>query len=321
MSALLVLATWLCVRTSRYIAGSIPSIDISVGMCAAAFALGGVTIERYDALVSMLLCLMCWAAVARRPIALGAAAGAAIMVKLVPLVAIPIFAMHLMREHRWRELRVTALAAAATAIVICLPFLSAGTRVLDVLRYAVHRPLEFESAAAAVLALWHSIDHSSATITFAYGSTNVTSHFDQWGIWLTTTAGVVATAVVYTTAWRALVRARDAERPFVLIGAVVAVLALTIAFAKVSSVQYLIWLAPLGVLTSLARSSEVTLWLFIATLLSGQIVYPFAAGAGRPEQPRLRSAVRDYGSGAVGARSVQLLGPRHGQHGNPRTLR
>src|SRR5437660_7842484 len=60
MSALLVLATWLCVLTSRYIAGSIPSIDISVGMCAAAFALGGVTIERYDALVSMLLCLMCW---------------------------------------------------------------------------------------------------------------------------------------------------------------------------------------------------------------------------------------------------------------------
>ena len=36
----------------------------------------------------------------------------------------------------------------------------------------------------------------------------------------------------------------------------------------------------------------------------------------RPHQPGVRAAVRDHGPRALGARSVQLLGPRHRQHGD-----
>jgi acyl-CoA dehydrogenase len=36
----------------------------------------------------------------------------------------------------------------------------------------------------------------------------------------------------------------------------------------------------------------------------------------RPEQPRIRAAVRDHGPRPLGARGVQLLGARHRQHGD-----
>ena len=39
------------------------------------------------------------------------------------------------------------------------------------------------------------------------------------------------------------------------------------------------------------------------------------------DEPRVRAAVRDHGPRAVGARSLQLLGARHRQHGNDRALR
>ena len=46
-----------------------------------------------------------------------------------------------------------------------------------------------------------------------------------------------------------------------------------------------------------------------------------AARAGRPVQPGVRAAVRDHGTRAVGARSVQLRRAGHRQHGNDRALR
>ena len=64
-------------------------------------------------------------------------------------------------------------------------------------------------------------------------------------------------------------------------------LGLVIVFAKVSSIQYLVWLIPLGLLPSLVHGRSATMMLFIGALMLAQIGYPVASVAAESLEPWL----------------------------------
>ncbi len=246
----------------------------------AAFALGKVTLQRYDALISLLICTMCWATLRGRPRLLGVATGVAVTAKLVPGFGFLVCGLYLLHTKRARELATAAVTSAATGLVVCAPaFAGGGAGLLDVLRYAANRPLEYESTAAAVLGLWSAVDRSSAAITYAYGSTNVVGDYAAQALAAATGAGVIALVIVYAWTWIALQASTLAQQPRVLVAGMLVSMALLTVFAKVSSVQYLIWLMPLGLLDGLSHPPRFRLLLLCGALVLAQIGYPLASAA------------------------------------------
>ena len=157
--------------------------------------------------------------------------------------------------------------------------LSAGTHLLDLLRYHAHRPLEVESTGAALLTLGRALDPASAWRVASYGSDNVVGPADRFllplaGIApLLAIAGILAWSVVNT---RRALRREDGERLAgeVLVRAACATLAASMTLGKVFSAQYLAWLLPAGALVSVldrGRRRRIALWLLGGAMLLTQL--------------------------------------------------
>jgi hypothetical protein len=282
MIAWIVASLALCARIARYVEATVRVRELVLWMALSGVALGRVTIQRYDPMVAALLCLMCWATLARRPVALGLSAGAAIAAKIAPGVAALLCALYLYRQRRIRELGLASMVTVLTVAAICVPVaLAAGTSGLSsVLQYHRDRPLEFESTAASLLGLWHAFDPSSAAVIDAYGSTNLVGRFAGAGLLTSVLACVLAIGWLFLRAWPAFApwqRPSDGARG--LLTATVAMLAMIIAFWKVASLQYLWWLVPLGVLACLTEDDWGSMALLVVALMLAQIVFPLAWGA------------------------------------------
>jgi uncharacterized membrane protein len=242
----------------------------------ASVGLGIISLQRYDAVVAFLVCAMCLAAVRRKPILLGIAAGAAIAVKLVPGVVAVLCAMYLVRQRRVRELAVATAATVATVMLIVMPAaLAAGSSFERVMWYHVDRPLEIESTAGGLLGLWHAIDPAAVSFIFSFGSNNVSGPLVEAGLWASNIATALALAAVYVVAWREMQRAAEAVgQARVLAGAALLALVALIAFGKVSSPQYFTWLIPLGALMTLVDGRLSTMAWFLGAMVLAQIVFP-----------------------------------------------
>jgi hypothetical protein len=283
MAVCLAGALWCCVQIAAEAGTRIePSALAFWGLIGVA-ALGKVAFQRYDALVALCVCLMCWATLARRPAVLGFAAAVGVAAKFVPLLVAILCGIHLVRERRFREGAKAGVVATLTGFAIVTPLMLAGGSargLIGMLRYHLDRPLEFESTAAAVLGLWHAVDPQSSTVVYSYGSGNVVGRFASAAVIASTLLLIVLLAVLFVRAWRGL----DGERPSaararLLVVSTTAVLAAIIALGKVSSAQYLLWLMPLGLTISLAAPDRAMLPLLIATLAVAQIVFPISSAS------------------------------------------
>ncbi len=276
MAALFVGAAICCGRLAPYLGSSARTSHVLGWSVLAAAALGIISVQRYDAAVAFLLCVMCLAAVRHKPIVLGVAAGAIIAVKLVPGVVAVLCAMHLVRQRRLGAAIIAAAIAVATVLIIALPVAyAAGSTIDRVMWYHLDRPLEIESTVAGLLGLWHSIDPSAVAFTFSFGSNNVTGPVVAAGVWASNIATAVALLLVYVIAWRELQRASETvAQARVLAGAALLALVVLIAFGKVSSPQYFTWLIPLGTLMTLIDGRGLTMAWFIGSMALAQVVFP-----------------------------------------------
>jgi hypothetical protein len=244
---------------------------------ASALALGVVVTHRYDAAVAAAVALAAWAAVARRPALLGAALGAAVALKGVPLVVVPIFAMHAARERR--DLARAALAAAAALAVAVIPAaLAAGPHLVATLAYHADRPVQIESAWGGLVGLVHAVAPGAGAVAVekTFGSTNLVGRAAGVAASLSTLATAAGLGVVYLAARRRLRAPLSADRARATLAAAAAALAVFAAGGKVGSPQYLVWFWPLGLGLSLTLASRPrrALALLVAALALTQLVYP-----------------------------------------------
>jgi hypothetical protein len=283
-----------------------------------ALALGTVAVRRFDAIVSLSLCLFLDGCLRRKPVLSGLALGAGLVTKLVPVLVVPVALVYWGAQRRWRELSMAAGVTSAVALVVGVPFLLVGgEHALDFLRYHGARPLEVESTWAALLTVGRFFDPASAWRVASYGSDNVVGPADRFLLPLAGIAPVLAIAAILV--WsvvqtRAALRRADGESLSgeLLVRAACATLAASMALGKVFSAQYLTWLLPAGVLVSVldgGRRRRTGLLLLGGAMLLTQLNQHFFFGIlGNGPHP-LMGVLFLLRNGLVLAWAVWILGP------------
>ncbi len=274
MGLLLTVALLVALRLGPSLARPSSSQRVVGTAAFAVFLVGSVATHRYDAVVSLSLVIAAWAAFRERPLWLGLAVGIGAASKVVPLVAVPVWAMYLASQRRWLQLAGAAMAAAASAASIGLAPLLWGGALADTAAYHGLRPLQLESTLAAALGLWHALGGPSVTVVQSYGSSNLAGTAAALALRAAAPLTLACLAVVYARTWIRVQNAPSvgAARLAALQGVAGALVAVMV-LGRVFSPQYLVWLIPLGALLAVSRGGASP-GLLVAALALTQVVYP-----------------------------------------------
>ncbi|TML16056.1 MAG: DUF2029 domain-containing protein [Actinobacteria bacterium] len=249
-----------------------PALGVWAALSFAALApllLGSVLLSRFDLWPAAIVAGALAALVSGRVRTGHVLLGLGVTAKLYPAVLLPVGLAFVWRGRGRREAVVCAGLAAAVILAIFLPFviLSPGG-VWDSLRTHLDRPLQVESLGSALLLAAHH--------AFAVGVTAETSHGSQnlagSGAHTFATASVVVQSLVLLWIWTSFARGSATRERFVCASA--ASLCAFVAFGKVLSPQFLIWLIPVVPLVRGLRGLAAGVLLALALGLT-QIWFPF----------------------------------------------
>lgn len=259
--------------------------------------LGPVVLTRFDLFPAALTAASIGALVAGRNRWGAVLLGAAIATKLYPLVCLPFAIVFVWRRHGRAGAAIFSALVVATAAAIFAPFaLLAPSGLVHAFAFQLQRPLQIESLGAAVLVaarhmgligpLVGSYDHNSSNFVGA----------------LPHAAGVVSLVCEVSLLGLALVwfARRDASPRRFLIACAAAVTTF-VAFGKVFSPQYMIWLVPAVTVVG-GRRSRTLLALLVGALVLTHAWFParYLAYSGRfPLQESLEVLARDLLVAAV----------------------
>jgi hypothetical protein len=195
--------------------------------------------------------------------------GVATAAKLYPVLLAPIAVAHVWRLRGRREALVCTGVFAAVFAAIVLPFalLSPGG-VWDSFWRQAGRPLQIESLGAGLLLAAHHLFGLELTLESSHGSQNLTGTAPD--VLAIVSTVLQAAALVAIWVWYAR---GPADRDRLLAASAAAVCAF-IAFGKVLSPQFLIWLLPLVPLVG-GRRGLVASGLLGAALVLTQLWFPY----------------------------------------------
>ena len=232
----------------------------------APLALGSVVLSRFDLWPAALVAVAV-AAVACGWSRLGSVVlGLAIAVKLYPAVLVPLVVAWAWRE-RGRRAGVVSLALVAGVVaLVFLPFvvLSPGG-VWESVSGQLRRPLQLESLGSAVLLTGHQVFGAGVTVASSHGSQNLAGDGPD-------ALAVASTAVqlaFLVCVWTAHARGRLS-----FVQAAAAAVVGFVAFGKVLSPQFMIWLIALVPLVR-GRRGLTAMALLAAALVLTQLWFPF----------------------------------------------
>jgi hypothetical protein len=230
--------------------------------------LGSVVLSRFDFWPAALAVLALAALLHERLELAALGLGAAIAAKLWPVVLAPLVIAHVWRTRGPRAAAMWTATLIAVDAAVFLPF---AVLAPDGLRASFHaqiaRPLQLESLGSAVLIALHHAAGIHVHVVSTFGSQNITGTGARAAEVATTLAGVVGLLVV----WYLYARERaSGERLVTYAAAAVAVL---LAFGKVFSPQFAVWLVPLVPLVR-ARRGVAAGGLLAAVLVLTQLWFP-----------------------------------------------
>jgi hypothetical protein len=247
------------------------TLETAAGVVLTALApllLGQVILTRFDlwpaALVTGALAALC----AGRPrLGLGVL-GAAVAAKLYALVLLPLAVLFVWRQRGRREALVALGVFAAVLVVVVGPFLAlAPGGLADSVTRQTGRPLQIESLGAAVLLAADRMHVYDATVETSHGSQNLVGELPDDLANAETVLLVAAVGFVW------FLFARSTRSPDRLLAASAACVVAFVAFGKVLSPQFLIWLIPLVPLVR-GRAGVGPALVFAAALLATQLWFP-----------------------------------------------
>ena len=202
--------------------------------------LGSVVLTRYDLWPAALVAAAVAALLAGRGRLGFATLGLAVAAKAYPLVLLPLALLYVGRRDGRREAIAGGAIFAVVVLAAFLPFLVlAPDGLAESFERQTDRPLQIESLGSAFLLAGQQLDLYVARVVTTHGSQNLGGSAPETLATLHTVVQALAVAAV----WIAFARSRAEPERFVAAsaGAVVAF----VAFGKVLSPQYLIWLLPL----------------------------------------------------------------------------
>jgi hypothetical protein len=227
MEIALTLAVWLAVRVADRLKADTGS-DALAHAIILTRALGGLAVRRYDPCVALAIAAAVHTLARGRPALSGAALGFATVLKGVPILLAPIFAMYALSRGDRRGVARGAVGCALTCGAFGVAYsLIAGPHVWDAFAYHGVRPLEIQTIYAGLVILGRMLEPGFLSTTFSYGSNNVVSVAEPALRTLSTVLTILSVLTSWVYAYRRLVAARDdADR---LLAVVVASLACLIA--------------------------------------------------------------------------------------------
>jgi hypothetical protein len=271
------LVMWVCAAAAIvFLATTLSALgaDAARLYAATAFAavapllLGSVILTRFDLWpVALTAGALAALVIGRDRVGLGVL-GVATAAKLWPAVLLPLALVWLYRRRGRDEALVGFGVFLAVIAVIVLPFfvLSPGG-LAHSLTTQLGRPLQIESLGSGLLLAAHQLGLYGPHVVSTHGSQNLSGALpDVFAVLLTLLQAAALVAV-----WIAFARGR-AERERLLCAAAAAVVAF-VAFGKVLSPQFLIWLIPLVPLVA-GGTGVTACWLFAAALVTTQIWFP-----------------------------------------------
>jgi uncharacterized membrane protein len=228
-----------------------------------------VILTRFDLWPTALLVLGLAAVLAERKRTGLGVLGVAAAAKIFPIVVVPPALVYVWRRYGRREALVCAAIFAGVVAIIFLPFvrLSPGG-VWDSLHRQADRPLQIESLGSSFLLVAHQFGFWTVHLNLSHGSQN------QGGSLADTLAAVQSAvqALVVIGLWLAF--ARGPATPERLVRYSAACVAAFVAFGKVLSPQFLIWLLPLVPLVRGRRGLTASAVLALALVLT-QLWFPY----------------------------------------------
>ncbi len=230
--------------------------------------LGPVVLSRYDLWPTVLtiaaLGALVWARFRLAFVLLALATAA----KVYPAVLLPLAAIQVWRVRGRREAGVCLAIAGAVLAVVTLPFAVAAPHgVWESLTGQAGRPLQIESLGASFLLVAHTVAGLGVTVLFSHGSDNLGGHPAS----VLASAQTVIGAVALVALWVAY--ARGAAQPGRLLRYAAACVCAFVAFDKVLSPQYMVWLIPVVALVPGVRG-DVSVVLLAAVLVITQLWFP-----------------------------------------------
>jgi len=231
--------------------------------------LGSVELSRFDLWPAALTTGSLAAFVAGRQRLGAGVLGLAVAAKLFPAVLAPVAAVWIWRRSGRHELAVCAAVFAAAVAVCFVPFLVLSPHgVWHAVTTQTSRPLQIESLGAGVLLVAHAVGGLGITMQSGHGSQNLAGSGPDALAAVQTV--LQAAALIVTWVWFARGPATR-ER---LVRASAAAVCAFVAFGKVLSPQFLIWLVPLVPLVR-GRRGVVASALLAAALVLTQLWFPF----------------------------------------------
>jgi Glycosyltransferase family 87 len=245
-------------------------LTLALGLAAAApLLLGSVVLSRFDLWLAALTAGALAALVSGRDrLGLGVL-GLAFAAKLYPAALLPLALTWVWRRRGRREAAACAGVFAAVALACFLPFLVVAPHgVWDALTRQTNRPLQIEALGAGFLLVAHQLVDVGVTMRSSHGSQNLAGAGPDALAAIQTV--VQLSALVAVSVWFARGPA-DRER---LVRASAAAVCAFVAFGKVLSPQFLIWLIPLVPLVRGRRGLAAGGLLAVALALT-QLWFPY----------------------------------------------
>jgi hypothetical protein len=248
------------------------TLSVWAALCFAAIApllLGSVLLSRFDLWPAALVAAALAVLVSGR-LRLGhALLGLGVTAKLYPAVFVPLGVAFVWKRAGRREALTCLAVALGVVAAVFAPFviLSPGG-VWQSVSVQLTRPLQVESLGSALLLVGHHVFGLGVTGDTSHGSQNLAGNAAGWLAVLST----VLQACVLIWIWAAFARGRgDAEA---LVRSTAAALCAFVAFGKVLSPQFMIWLIPIVPLVRGRRGLGASALLGLALVLT-QIWFPF----------------------------------------------
>ncbi len=245
-------------------------LALALGFAALApLLLGSVVLTRFDLWPAALTAAALAALLAGRDRLGAGVLGLAVAAKLYPLVLVPITCAWIWRRSGRRSALVSLAVLASVVLACFLPFVVLAPHgVWDSLTRQTGRPLQIESLGAGVLLVLHQVAGTGITMRSSHGSQNLAGSGPDALATIQTVLQALAVIGIWIWFGRGL-----AERDR-LVRACAAAVCAFIAFGKVLSPQFLIWLVPLVVLVR-GRRGLAAGALFALALLLTQLWFPF----------------------------------------------
>jgi uncharacterized membrane protein len=234
--------------------------------------LGPIALSRFDYWPALPAVAAVAALAARRPMLACGFAAAGTAIKVYPAVLIPLALIELWRREGSRAAAKGVALAVAVVAAIAVPFAIVAPHGMSwALHRQLHRPLQVESLGAVFFAAAHEVAGVHVHVIKSAGSDNLIGSGPDVAATILGVLTIVSLLAVYTLYFRSA-GTREA-----LVTASVAAVTAYIAFSKVFSPQYLIWLIPLVPLVGGRRGLRASALLLVIVVMT-QVWSPYRYG-------------------------------------------